>query len=419
MNIKVQVRLWGENIGTASWNEQGRYARFQYDKDFIRSGLETSPLVMPLSSDTYSFKGLNRDTYMGLPGMLADSLPDKWGNIMISEWMAVNSISPADVTPLDRLCYTGKRGMGALEYEPMMDRDKGNGKVDVDRLAGLAAKILDEREGFSTDPDTDGMKDLISLGSSAGGARAKAVMAYDGSTGEIRSGQVSLPEGSSHWLIKLDTETKEKKIGYCRTEYAYWRMATACGINMTECRLLETAYGTHFMTKRFDREGSDKIHMQTLCGLAHMDFKIPGAYSYEDLFRIMRILQMPYSDQTEMFRRAVFNVIAWNCDDHTKNISFLMQKDGEWRLAPAYDMTFAHDPRNYWIKNHQMSIGGKTEGIGTDDLRELAEKAGIRESSNIIKDVKTTVSEWKRFADDSGVPESTADRIGKELEGNP
>jgi len=410
----TEVRLWDNVVGYAYWNKERASAHFQYDPSFLNRGYDVAPLTMPLSGRTYTFDPLNRETYCGLSGMMADSLPDSYGNTLIDIWLADNKISKSEFTPLDRLCYVGKRGMGALEYHPAVGRENVNDPVDTDTLSSLASDILQLKENFRADLSDTGLQELLSVGTSAGGARAKATVALNESTGDIRSGQIDLPDEYTYWIIKFDTEA-EKKRGYCRIEYAYHEMAVACGINMTECRLLDTGEKAHFMTKRFDREGNEKVHMQTLCAMAHYDYKIPGKYSYEETAGVMRRLRMSYDDIEQIFKRMAFNVIMRNQDDHTKNFSFLMKKDGKWRLSPAYDITYAFDPDNYWIHRHQMSVNGKLEKIEEKDMMAFANNIGIKDPGDIIDGTLSVASEWKEYAKLSGVPERTISVIDAAL----
>ena len=410
----TEIRLWGTPVGYAYWDEQQRCAQFQYDPSFLDKRYEVSPITMPLSDRTFTFDTLNRKTYQGLPGMLADSLPDSYGNMLIDIWLLKNNIPQSEFTPLDRLCYIGKRGMGALEYYPLLKNGDIDDPVDVDLLSSLAAEVLKQRENIHTDLSDKGLSELLSMGTSAGGARPKATIALNESTGEIRSGQVDLPNGFEYWILKFDTEDGEK-IGYCRIEHAYYEMAKACGIEMTECRLLDTGKKTHFMTKRFDRVDGEKIHMQTLCALANYDYKDPRNYSYEEMLGIMRIMHMPYGDIDQMFRRMIFNVIMRNQDDHTKNFSFLMGKKGKWKLSPAYDVTYACDPGNYWTNQHQMSVKGRFRDIGRDDMKEFAHNAGIKDPDDVIDTVLSIASEWRSYAKLSDVPERTAEAVGRSL----
>jgi len=404
MTSVIQVKVWGRTAGIASWNPKRQCATFQYAPDFVRNGYEISPIKMPLSNRTYRFGALNRNTFLGLPGLLADSLPDTYGSTLMDMWIKNNGFSVKDFTSLDRLCFIGRRGMGALEYEPAKERRyEEDEDIDVNLLASLADKVSHEGEDPEVKLDDRRINQLISLGTSAGGARAKAVVTFDEDMAAIRPGQ-SAP-GNSQWILKFDTESRENKKGYCNIEYAYYLMAQDCGIEMQECRLLDVGERSHFITKRFDRDGKEKVHTQTLCALAHYDFKIPAAHSYEDVFAVMREMHMPYSDQEQLFRRMVFNVVMKNCDDHTKNTSFMMRKGERWRLAPAYDLTYAYDPNNYWIGRHQTTINGKAEGITKADILKAAYEAGIKNAENTIDNIIEISSNWNEYAKISRVPD--------------
>jgi len=409
---EMRVNIWGETIGIASWDEKRQCATFRYGPSYLDKGAEISPLMMRLSPRTYAFDSLNRETFHGLPGLLSDSIPDAFGNALIDVWLGQKGIPISKFTPLDRLCYIGKRGMGALEYEPSEDDAKDDG-IDVNLLASLAQDVLQRREALETELNKEGMEKLITVGTSAGGARAKAVVAVNESTMEVRSGQLTLPSEFSHWLIKFDTEPADKKKGYCKIEYAYHKMAVDCGIDMSECRLLEIDGKAHFMTRRFDRIGIEKVHTQTLCAFGHMDFKVPGKHSYEEVFGIMRRLRLPYKDQEQLFRRMVFNAIMKNCDDHTKNTSFMLRRGSDWRLAPAYDVTYAYDPSNFWIRRHQMSINGKLEDITRKDLTDTAYAAGIKNADDIIDSTLSVAAEWNEYAKDAGIDGNVVETIGK------
>jgi len=410
----TEIRLWGITVGYAYWDDRQRCARFQYSSSFLDKGYDVAPITLPLSDRIFTFNSLNRETYHGLPGMLADSLPDNYGNALIDVWLARNVIPQSEFTPLDRLCYVGKRGMGALEYHPLLRNGDVDELVDADTLSSLAEDVLRQRDGIRTDLSEKGLNELLSVGTSAGGARPKATVSLNESTNEIRSGQLDLPKGYDYWIIKFDTET-ENKTGYCRIEHAYYGMAKACGIEMTECRLLDTGSKAHFMTKRFDRVDGEKIHMQTLCALAHYDYKDPRRHSYEDMLGVMRRLRMQYGDTDQVFRRMVFNVIMRNQDDHTKNFSFLMGKDGKWRLSPAYDVTYAYDPSNYWTNEHQMSVNGRFSDICMNDLKDFAHNAGIKNPDDIIDMMLSVASEWDSYAKLSGVPKGTSEAVGRSL----
>jgi len=352
--------------------------------------------------------------------LLSDSLPDRFGNVLLDRWLAEQGRTKQSVNPVERLCYTGSRGMGALEFEPVMKlgRTTASEMVEVERLVELARLVLDEKRGLNSHLEKEniaGLNEIIKVGTSAGGARAKAVIAYNEKTGEMRSGQVAAEEGFGYWLIKFDGVTNKQlgdPEGYGRIEYAYYLMAKACGIEMSECKLLEENGRAHFMTKRFDRsDGGERYHMQTLCGIAHLDYNDPLSYAYEDAFEVMRMLQLPYPDAEQLYRRMVFNVVALNQDDHTKNISFLMNRAGKWKLSPAYDVTYAYNPENRWIFQHQMSVNGKRQNIQRADLINVAKNMTIKKPNSIIDEVLATVHKWKEFAVIAGIPLSQSEMI--------
>lgn len=416
----VTITLWGAELGALSWDEERHFASFEFFTDFLKTPWDVSPIHMPLARSRgriYNFPLLNEETYRGLPGMLSDVLPDDFGNRLIDQWLYLNKIDKADFSPLDRLCYIGKRGMGALEFKP----SKGPVTdtmipLEIDKLVALSQKILSERENLRLNmKETEQLNELIKVGTSAGGQRAKAIIAFHPETGEVRSGQAEVPEGFEHYLFKFDSVTNNElgdPAGYGRIEYAYYLMALDCGIEMMPSRLFEENDRAHFMTKRFDRIGSnEKLHMQTLCSLAHFDYKRPGAYGYEDAFSVMRQLLLPHDQAVELFRRMVFNVMARNQDDHTKNISFLMGKDGRWRLSPAYDMTYAYNPQGIWTSQHQMLINGKRSGITMADLTAVAEKISYKKGKELIAHVTEVISQWEVYAEKAGIPKKQAGRL--------
>jgi serine/threonine-protein kinase HipA len=418
----AHIRIWEEIAGTVSWNPAREIASFEYDPKFVTKGLDLSPLKMPLQAgQIYSFPELNRTTYKGLPGLLADSLPDKFGNSLINRWLAEQGRDPDSYNPVERLLYLGKRGMGALEFEPA-ERVVQNTttKIELEGLIQAARYALADKEKQTADlHDEKEISEIIKVGTSAGGARAKAIIAYNEKTGEIRSGQLNAPEGFSHWLIKLDgIENRDKDskdpIHFGRIEYAYYLMAISCGIEMMESRLLRENGRYHFLTRRFDRIGNkEKLHMQTLCGLAHFDFNSPGIYAYEQLFQTMRTLRLPYTAAEQVFRRMVFNVVSRNQDDHTKNFSFLMNKEGKWRLAPAYDMTYAYNPLGKYTSLHQMTIKGKQDGFTKSDFLQIAKSMNIKKANEIVEEVIEAVSQWKRIAKEQDIPSSQIKMIEK------
>lgn len=416
----ANINLWGHRAATVLWNESTQTAVLEYDTSFERSGLELSPIHMPLQGKhTYSFTSLSRDTFMGLPGLLADALPDAYGKALLDRWLA--SIGRTFANPVERLCYQGKRSMGALEFEPAQDAFlEQSSSIEIDSLVQVAREALDAKSQLSDNLDADrkeALLNIIKVGTSAGGQRAKAVIAYNEKTGEVRSGQVDAPAGFTQWLLKLDGVTNQK-LGdpkhYGRIEYAYYRMALRAGIEMMPSRLLEENGRVHFMTRRFDRtDDNQKLHMQTLCGLAHFDYKLLRAYSYEQAFQIMRRLRLPYSQAEEMFRRMVFNVVARNQDDHTKNISFLMTHDGTWRLSPAYDMSWAYNPEGEWTSQHQMSINDKWTDITRANLMAVATSMNIKHPEEVIERVQDAVSTWPQIASEVGIPADIIRTIGQ------
>jgi serine/threonine-protein kinase HipA len=369
----------------------------------------------------FSFPTLARQTFRGLPGMLADALPDRFGDSVINAWLSRQGRSAESFSPIERLCTTGRRGMGALEFTPAL-HVAGNESVPVEigELVALASRVLDHRTGMETNLDADpsgALLDILRVGTSAGGARPKAVIALNDLTGEVRSGQVEPPVGFEQWILKFDGVTDHdlgSSGGYGRIEYAYGRMASDAGIEMEKCRLFEEGGRAHFMTRRFDRPTrTEKRHLQSLCALAHLDFNEPGAHSYEQAFGVMRELHLPYADAEQQFRRMVFNVVARNQDDHTKNIAFLMDPAGEWRLSPAFDVTFAYRPSGDWTSRHQMSIGGKLDDFVREDLREVGREMSIKSSDVILDQVVEVVSRWPEYASNAGLPRERIEPIGK------
>lgn len=426
----AEVLLWDRPVGALAWDAARRVGTFEYAADFLGSGIELAPLVMPLRAGAYAFPGLPERSFKGLPGMLADSLPDRFGNLLIDQWLASQGRAPGDVNPVERLCYLGARGMGALEFRPALraGRDVA-AAVDIAALVHLANEALARRVALATPPgpadaantEADAaraaaLRDILRVGTSAGGARAKAVVAWNPATGEFRSGQVDAPPGFEHWLLKFDgvAENRDKESladpqGYGRLEYAYHLMARAAGIDMSDCRLFEENGRAHFMTRRFDRPdragAPKKLHLQSLCALAHYDFNAAGAYAYEQAFAVARALALPPAALEELFRRAVFNVIARNQDDHTKNIAFLMDQSGSWSLAPAYDVAYAYNPDGQWTARHQMTLAGKTDDFTPDDLLACARSAGLktRRAREVIAQVAAAIRRWPDFAAPAGV----------------
>ncbi|MEZ4722166.1 MAG: type II toxin-antitoxin system HipA family toxin [Flavobacteriales bacterium] len=414
----AEVKLWGKTLGAVAWDSERSLASFEFVPEYDSSLWDIAPLTMPRDDNQriFSFPNLNRETYHGLPGLLADSLPDRFGSALLDAWLAKQG--RAEVNPVERLCYIGRRGMGALEFEPAQEALSQEMKsLEIDAIVSLAQDILNERKTLSgnlSNHPNETLSDIIRIGTSAGGARAKAVIAYNRQTGEVKSGQLDLPEGFEHYILKLDGVTNDAlgdPKGYGRIEYAYYLMAKAAGITMMESQLLEEGERAHFLTKRFDRVDNQKLHMQTLCGIAHYDYNQPSLYAYEQAFQVMRRLRLPYPDAEELFRRMVFNVMAKNRDDHTKNIAFLMDRQGKWSLAPAYDVTFAFDPMNKWMSVHQLSVNGKREHITTEDFLMVAKAMNIKKAHKIIDQVSGAVFSWNEFANAAEIPENQASEM--------
>lgn len=414
----ARVNLYGRTAGTVRWDSRRGVAFFEYADSFIGCGLEPSPVLMPVRAGrVYSFSDIGRETFKGLPGMLADSLPDTYGRALFDRWLALTGRHSGNA--LETLCFLGKRCMGALEFEPAMDVPYGPDlKIELDSLVEVAGEALAEKEEFGANLSEDkkaAIAEIVRLGTSAGGQRAKAIIAYNPLTGEVRSGQIDAPDGFDYYLIKLDGVTAEAGFretqNFGRLEYSFSKLVKECGIEMSDCSLIEENGRAHFLTKRFDRQNGAKIHMQTLCGLAHYDYRLPRAYSYEQAFNIMRMLRLPYSQAQEMFRRMVFNVVVRNQDDHTKNISFLMDRSGKWRLSPAYDMGYAYNPKGGWTSQHQMSVNGKFDNITRGDLLEFARRNNIRDGGGIIDMITDTAARWPAIAKECGVPQPMIDVI--------
>ena len=425
MSTTAMVKLWGRTIGAVSLDDDATVATFEYDSAFASSGIELAPLMMPLSSRLYSFPSLRQETFHGLPGLLADSLPDRFGNALIDAWLARSGRTPESFNAVERLCYTGSRGIGALEYAPSTRLDtSGSSLIALDRLVALASEILTHRYNLQGWLHEDGKKtalqDILQVGTSAGGARAKAVIAWNPETNEIRSGQVKAGTGFEYWLMKFDgvSGNRDKELedpkGYGAIEHAYYRMALDAGITMSPCRLFEEGGRRHFMTKRFDRlDGGGKLHMQSLCGMAHYDFNQAGAYSYEQALQVIRRLGLPMATIEEQFRRMVFNIVARNQDDHVKNIAFLMDKTGNWSLSPAFDMTYSYQPGGKWTSSHQMTMNGKRNGFTLEDFKACANGASMKRgrAETIIDEVRSVVSQWCDYADESRVNPEQRDKI--------
>jgi len=425
------VKIWGEIVGAVAWEEATGVATFEYDSNFKLKGWELSPLQMSVGSNKsiFSFPHLRKkeepalDTFKGLPGLLADVLPDRYGNELINLWLAQQGRTQDSMNPVEMLCFIGTRGMGALEFEPATLNENSNTfNVDLDSLVDMASQMLSKKEAFVTNlpaAEEKALFDILRIGTSAGGARPKAVITYNEKTGEVRSGQTNAPKSFEHWLIKLDGVSDVQlgtSKGYGRVEMAYYNMAVACGIDMMPSRLLEENSRAHFMTKRFDREsGSVKHHIQTFCAMKHFDYNLVSSFSYEQLFQTMRELKLPYPDAEQMFRRMVFNVLARNCDDHTKNFSFRLKKEGKWELAPAYDICHAYQPQHKWVSQHALSINGKRTNITRDDLLVIGKSIKNKKAVEMMDHISTTIGKWKSFADEVEVFPKLRDEISSTL----
>ncbi|NDA62752.1 MAG: type II toxin-antitoxin system HipA family toxin [Chitinophagia bacterium] len=404
----AEVKIWGRLVGAVAWDADNELATFEYDPKIKQLGWDLAPLKMPVSD--------NR-------GLLADALPDKYGNQLINLWLAQQGRPQDSMNPVEMLCFIGTRGMGALEFEPaVLKENKRTFSIEMDSLVATAQKMLDQREAFTTNLNKDeeqAVWEILKIGTSAGGARPKALIAWNEKTGEVKSGQTKAPKGFEHWLIKLDGVSDAQlgsSSGYGRVEMAYYNMAKACGIEMMPSRLLEENGRAHFMTKRFDREdGETKHHIQTFCALKHFDYNLVSSFSYEQLFQCMRELKLTYADAEQMFRRMVFNVIARNCDDHTKNFSFLMKQGGKWEFAPAYDVCHAFRPGSEWVSQHALSVNGKRKDITKADLLVIGESIRCKKASEIVDEINNTVNQWKIFADEVKVQPTLRDEIAKTL----
>ncbi len=421
---RADVELWDTPIGEVAWDPKRKAADFRYLESFLDNPIEPSPIHLAKRTGIYRFDRLAEDAFQGLPGLLADALPDRYGHAVINRWLEAHGRPANSMNPVEKLLYIGRRAMGALSFSPpSRDADDDTAPLEIDDLVELANAVLSARtDAVRTISRDRNYEDLISVGVSAGGARAKALVGFDPERRELRSGQVDLPTGFSHWLLKLDGVQRSgdhgvpDPQGYGRIEYAYSLMARAAGIDLPETALLEDGPRRHFMVRRFDRPGgSRRLHMQTLGGLVHVDYNEPGLFSYEQTLGVIRRLKCPAADQHEFLRRAYFNVLARNQDDHVKQVSFLMDKQGHWRLSPAYDLTYAFNPDGRWTSRHQMSIGGKLDDFESADLERLGTAAEQSSSGarDALADVARAVERWPEFADRAGVDENIAESIGK------
>jgi len=416
----IEVVAWGKTVGAVAFDPTLNAQVFEYDRKWIEAGIELAPLQMPTNSSRkrFSFPSLP-ESYKGLPGLLADALPDDFGNALIDAWMVTEGKSKTSVTVLDRLAYMGKRGMGALEFKPPTKVKKAaKDALNMSALVEAARAVL--KGDFAGDNHAQAaLAQIIQVGTSAGGARAKAVIAWNPDTQEIRSGQFDTPPGFEHWLLKFDGVGKDMELGtsanYGRIEYAYHLMAIAAGIEMTPCRLLGENGRAHFMTKRFDRDGNEKLHTQSLCAIDHLDYKQRATHAYEQLFEVIDRLKLGDEALEQAYRRMAFNVIARNCDDHTKNHGFLLPKGSTWRLSPAYDVTHAYNPDGAWTYQHLMSVNGKFDGILEADLITVAERFSVPRAKEGLREVQGAVQRWAEFAELAGLSGAHTKRVAEDF----
>lgn len=418
----AEVRLWGATVGYVAWDNERKIGVFEYAPGFKQTGVQLAPIHMPLGDEIFAFPTLSEDTFKGLPGMLADALPDRFGNALIDQWLAETGRPPETFNPVERLMYVGTRGMGALEFHPVLETSETDAiSLDIQELVALSSRVLTLREqqhfdlaADATHENVDGLSKILAVGTSAGGARAKAIIAWNEATNHVRSGQINAGDGYTYWLLKFDgvSNNRDKELadpaGYGRIEYAYHLMAVEAGIEMTECRLMEENGRAHFMTRRFDRsDDGQKLHMQSLCALGHYDFNLPGATSYEQAFLICNALELGMADKEQLFLRMVFNVLAYNRDDHTKQIAFLMDKAGQWRLSPAYDVTYAYNPRGEFTSTHQMTVNRKRSDITDEDFLAVAKRQGLNMASarRLLEKAKSAIALWPDFARSAEVDE--------------
>ncbi|HFQ5043525.1 TPA: type II toxin-antitoxin system HipA family toxin [Vibrio vulnificus] len=434
----ITITYQDDLVGAVSFDTEKGLGSFEYDPSFVKKGVELSPIKMPLSNRIYRFPELDFNTFKGLPGLIADSLPDDFGNAVLNAWVASQGRSPSDITPLQRLQYTGKRGMGALEYAPATKLRSLNAsqQVEIQSLVSIAQEILDSRGNFEVElkqngqDDREAMMSLLSVGMSAGGARPKAVLAFNEDFTQVRSGQTNVPSGFTHYLMKFDGVSEHNKnqetfgdpLGYGAMEFVYHLMATKCGVDMMPCRLLHEGNRRHFITQRFDRIKNSKVHVQTLNGLAHIDYKKPGSFSYAELFGIARQLKLSAVDAEQLFKRMTFNIIARNHDDHSKNFAFMLKQDrlkkDKWTLAPAYDLAYSYKPGSKWVNSHWMSLNGKRDNFTRSDFYSLEKLSPIfnkRKIDDIIDSTIEHVSTWRQLAEEWDVPKTLIDEIQENL----
>jgi serine/threonine-protein kinase HipA len=422
----IEVRIWGKRVGAVAPDPRLGCYVFAYDPSWRRRGIELSPITMPLADtqSTFAFPNLAEPSYKRLPGLLADALPDDFGNALIDAWMTNKGIEKRAITTLDRLAYMGKRGMGALEFKPARGAHRESMEpLEMKSLVEAARMVINGN--LSGDVGAQAaLANIIRVGTSAGGARAKAVVTWNSKSNQIRSGQFDAAPGFEHWLLKFDGVGKDSELGgsadYGRIEYAYYLMAKAAGITMSPSRLLEESGRAHFMTRRFDREADEnstiKHHVQTLCAMDHLDYKQRATHAYGQLFMTIARLKLGDEAIRQAFRRMAFNVMAKNCDDHTKNFAFRLKQGESWELAPAYDVTHAYNPHGEWTYQHLMSVNGKFSGITRADLLVEAERFGVRRAQDLLSDVRAALDNWQEFAVEAGLNSATANDIATDFE---
>ena len=421
----IEVRCWGRSVGALAFDARLGVNVFEYTPEWLSNGVELSPLHMPNRSGTYTFPQLSRETFHGLPAMVADALPDSFGNAVIDAWLAAQGVDKSQIKALDRLAYAGERALGALTFHPA--KQNLGGPATAIQIADIVAgaRLVLAGEADKANSDHDALMQLIQVGSSAGGARAKAVIQYQPKTQQFRSGYVSAEPGFEPWLMKLDGVSRsadgsinslDRAEEFTRIEYAYYLMAQAAGINMSQSLLYEEGSRAHFLTRRFDRSAvGERIHLQSLCAMDHLDFRYRDTHDYAQYFSVIRKLGMGTDELTQGFRRMVFNVVAMNRDDHTKNVGFLLTQEGRWTLAPAYDLTHAFNPQGEWTQRHQMGINAKFEHITLADIYEVGDRQAIPAFKSVTAEVLDAVDSWETFANLAGVKREGQKRVAKDI----
>ncbi|MGH9022426.1 MAG: type II toxin-antitoxin system HipA family toxin [Acidimicrobiia bacterium] len=416
----VEVLAWGRRIGAVAHDPVAGAYRFRYEDDWRDTGVELAPIGMRSDrQSSWVFPNLSENTYHRLPPLLADSLPDRFGNALTTAELTRQGVTANEITSLDRLAYVGSRGMGALEFRPA--RGPAAQKPTAIELSELVVAARQALTGsLAGDDETSAaFKQLLRVGTSAGGARAKAIIAWNPETGDIRSGQVPVDDGYEHWLLKLDGVGEDTDLGtskdYGRIEYAYYLMALDAGLHMMPSRVLEEGGRAHFMTKRFDRDGNDRVHVQSLCAIAHLDFNQRATHDYAQLFDAADQLGASPEARTELFRRMAFNVAAANCDDHTKNFAFVLAPGSGWELAPAFDVTHAYNPAGEWVSQHLMSINGAFGGVTRADLLAVADRFIVPRAVAVLDQILRVVAGWESYASSTGVRTAESERVASDI----